>query len=112
MTPLTPLQSLDDAMPKVIGVLSTMTLGLVGVVWKLVDRRVAAVEADMKTKASTEEMTRARDNIGKIFDELRCVREDVNEKHLDVVGKIHTSETRIMAAIQEATLERRTRSRP
>lgn len=48
------------------------------------------LESAIKEKADKEELDRQRDNISKIFDELRDMRQEINDKHLDVINTIHS----------------------
>lgn len=123
------IETVAEAMPKLISVLSFITFGLVGVVWKAhqdriraVEERTAAVEEDLDGKADGAELTRQRDNVGKLYTAIDAVKQDmndrfarltqeVNDKHLKVTESMHGMEQRLMTAMRETVTDRRERPR-
>lgn len=53
------------------------------------DKRMDNIEGAMKDKADKAELERQRDNISKIFDEIRDMRQEINDKHLAIINTIH-----------------------
>lgn len=58
--------------------------GLVGVVWKSTNEKIDTVKTELTT-----EVNRQRDVSAKIFDKLEDMREDANEKHLELLRALH-----------------------
>lgn len=54
------------------------------------DKRMDILESAMKDKADKVELDRQRDNISKIFDEIKDLRQEINDKHLDIINTIHS----------------------
>jgi len=48
-----------------------------------------------KTDEILNELSHQRDIQGKIFDEIKDVRKDVNNKHLEVINKIAVIDTKV-----------------
>lgn len=57
---------------------------LVGVVWKSTNEKIDTVKTELTT-----EVNRQRDVSAKIFDKLEDMREDANEKHLELLRALH-----------------------
>lgn len=53
------------------------------------DKRMDALEAAMQTKANQTEMDRQRDHVEKIFEKIEEVRQDVNDKHAELLKAIY-----------------------
>lgn len=53
------------------------------------DKRMDSLEGAMKDKADKDELDRQRDNISKIFDEIRDMRQEINDRHLAIINTIH-----------------------
>lgn len=88
---------MDEWLRWIGGVIAAAIMGLIGVVWTMFgarmskqDVRMDGIEAAMKEKADKEELGRQRDSIAKIFDELKEVREDINQKHIATLEAIHS----------------------
>lgn len=55
------------------------------------DKRMDALEGAMKTKADQTEMDRQRGHVERIFEKLEEVRQDVNDKHAELLKAIYES---------------------
>lgn len=55
------------------------------------DKRMDALEAQMSDKAEKDEVNRQRDTQAKIFDQLTELRQDVNDKHAELLKAIYES---------------------
>lgn len=100
-----------------IGWLVSGCMALLGLAWRQQDKRIDALEIKLETKASNDEVTRQRDNVGELFERVEEVKDEVNRtvsgmkddasrRHLDIVERINASESRIMLAIRRSGEER------
>lgn len=65
---------------------------LLGVVWKMLNSRIEAVEHHIEEidSAHTSEMNRQRDNIAKLFDKLEEHGRRSEQRHVEILQALHT----------------------
>lgn len=65
---------------------------LLGVVWKMLNSRIEAVEhhIDEIDAVHTSEMNRQRDNIAKLFDKLEEHGRRSEQRHVEILQALHT----------------------
>lgn len=115
---MAPAQLDAEVMPKIVNWLSVATLGLVGVVWRMLNTRISAVESEAKGKAAQSAVDRQSGHIGKLFDELKEVRQEVgvverrvSESELRITREMGEMERRLIDTMRETVSDRRERAR-
>lgn len=65
--------------------------GLVMIVWGMLNSKINAKASKESVDILSSEVDRQRDNIGKIFDELRDIRKEQGESHNKIMEAIHSN---------------------
>lgn len=68
-----------------------VTGGLLVVIWHMLNSKINGKASRESVDTLTDEMTRQRDHVSKIFDELRDVRKELNDSHNRIMEAIHNN---------------------
>ena len=64
--------------------------GLLVVIWGMLNSKINGKASKELVDSLSDEMQRRRDIESKLFDELKLVRQEINDRHLDIIKTIHS----------------------